>query len=105
MIRDWDPITEYLADLTDLAGNREGESSLTLVADPGNGVAALTGPAALGAGGATVHVINAELSAAPEHTADPQHAENMQQLQRAVIERSADLGIAWGRRRRPARRG
>ena len=94
-IRDWDPIPEYLTDLTDLAGNRAGESSLMLVADPGNGVAALTGPAALGAGGATVHVINAELSSAPQHTADPQHAENMQQLQRAVIERSADLGIAW----------
>ena len=94
-IRDWDPIPEYLADLTHLAGNREDESSLTLVTDPGNGVAALTGPAALGAGGARVHVINAELSSAPEHTADPQHAENMQQLQRAVLERSADLGIAW----------
>ena len=40
-------------------------------------------------------MINAELSSAPEHTADPQHAENMQQLQRAVLERSADLGIAW----------
>ena len=94
-IRDWDPIPEYLADLTNLAGNREAEASLTLVADPGNGVAALTGPAALGAAGARVHVINAELSSAPEHTADPQHAENMQQLQRAVLERSADLGIAW----------
>ena len=94
-IRDWDPIPAYLTDLTNLAGNRGAEASLTLVADPGNGVAALTGPAALGAGGATVGVINAELSAAPEHTADPQHAENMQQLQRAVLERSADLGIAW----------
>ena len=81
-IRDWDPIPEYLADLTNLAGNRAGESSLTLVADPGNGVAALSGPAALGAGGATVDVINAELSAAPQHTADPQHAANMQPLQR-----------------------
>ncbi len=94
-IRDWDPIPEYLADLTNLGGNREGESSLTLVADPGNGVAALNGPAALGAGGATVHAINAELSSAPQHTADPQHAANMQQLQRAVLQQSADLAIAW----------
>lgn len=88
----WNPADDYLSDL---AAARGGERGLRIAADPGNGVAVLTGPAALAAGGASVEVINAELTAEPAHAADPQHAENVEPLRRHVLERGADLGFAW----------
>ncbi len=88
----WNPIPDYLADLAAAGGST---ALLTIAADPGNGVAALTGPAALRAGGARVEVINGELDAAPAHTADPQHAQHVEPLRRFVRRLGADLGFAW----------
>ena len=88
----WDPIPEYLAGL---AETHERVDGLRVVVDPGNGVAALTGPAALSALGAEVKVINGELAAEPSHPADPQHAENVEPLKRAVRDSGAAIGFAW----------
>ena len=91
-LAEWDPIPEYLAGL---AETNERVDGLRVVVDPGNGVAALTGPAALSALGARVEVINGELAAEPSHPADPQHAENVEPLRRAVRDSGAAIGFAW----------
>ncbi len=88
----WDPIPEYLAGLAQSAERIDG---LRVVVDPGNGVAGLTGPAALSALGARVEVINGELAVEPSHPADPQHAENVGQLRRAARDSGAAIGFAW----------
>ena len=88
----WDPIPEYLAGLAETDERVDG---LRVVVDPGNGVAALTGPAALSALGAEVKVINGELAAEPSHPADPQHTGNVEPLQRAVRDAGAAIGFAW----------
>ena len=88
----WDPIPEYLAGLAETDERVDG---LRVVVDPGNGVTALTGPAALSALGARVEVINGELAAEPSHPADPQHAENVEPLRRAVRDSGAAIGFAW----------
>ncbi len=88
----WDPIPEYLDGLARSGGRVDG---LRVVVDPGNGVAGLTGPAALSALGARVEVINGELAVEPSHPADPQHAENVEQLRRAARDSGAAIGFAW----------
>ena len=91
-LAEWDPIPEYLDGLARSAGRVDG---LRAAVDPGNGVAGLTGPAALSALGARVEVINGELAAEPSHPADPQHAENVEQLRRAARDSGAAIGFAW----------
>jgi len=91
-LTEWDPIPEYLAGLAQSADRVDG---LRVAVDPGNGVAALTGPAALSALGAQVEVINGELAVEPSHPADPQHAENMEPLRRAARDSGAAIGFAW----------
>ena len=91
-LAEWDPIPEYL---DGLAETDERVDGLRVVVDPGNGVAALTGPAALSALGAGVEVINGKLAAEPSHPADPQHAENVEPLRRAVRDSGAAVGFAW----------
>ena len=92
----WDPLAAYLESLAvdkEWFGARlEG---LRVVVDPGNGVASLTGAAALEALGARVEVIHGELRAEPSHPADPQHAANVAELCAAVREGGAELGFAW----------
>lgn len=69
---------------------------LQVVVDPGNGVAALSGPAALDRIGCDVAGINLELDGTfPAHLPDPQDAETMTQLQDQVVQTGADLGFAW----------
>ena len=88
----WDPLPAYLDNLA-LDGERfEG---LRIAADPGNGAASLTGPAALAALGARMETIHGELRGAPSHPADPQHAANMAELCAAVRDGDAELGFAW----------
>lgn len=91
-LREWDPAPQYLASLAESGEHLDG---LRIVADPGNGVAALTGPAALAASGAQVETINGDLRATPAHPADPQHAANVEQLCGAVRDAGAALGLAW----------
>ena len=89
---EWDPIAAYLESLAEGGERLEG---LRVVVDPGNGVASLTGAAALEALGARVEVIHGELRAEPWHPADPQHAANVAELRAAVREGGAAIGFAW----------
>ena len=88
-----DPAPDYLAML------RERfllERPLRIVADPGNGVATLTGPVALEGLGATVVGLYTELlEGFPNHLPDPQEPGSMRDLAARVLAEGADLGVAW----------
>lgn len=89
----WDPIPPYVASL---AETYPLARPLRIALDPGNGVAALTAARALRACGADIITINDDPDEPdPPHTADPQHAENMQQLAGCVSTTNADLGFAF----------
>ena len=69
---------------------------LRVVVDPGNGVATLTGPAALQACGAQVVGLYTELlEGFPNHLPDPQEPGSMRDLAARVLAERADLGFAW----------
>lgn len=69
---------------------------LKVVVDPGNGVAACTGPEALRRLGCDVVGLNLELDGTfPNHVPDPQVAATMVDLQDEVVRTGADLGVAW----------
>lgn len=88
-----DPKPEYLAFLADQFGLGR---DLRIVTDAGNGVAALTGPAALRQAGANVFELYSELDGSfPNHAPDPQVLQNMADLGATVRTSGADLGIAW----------
>jgi phosphomannomutase len=87
----------YLRTLVDLSGIRP----LTVVVDAGNGMAGHTVPAVLGdtvlpALPLTVIPLYFELDGSfPNHEANPLEPANLIDLQRAVVERGADLGLAF----------
>ena len=69
---------------------------LRLVVDPGNGVAALTGPRTLREAGATVQGINVELNGRfPARGPDPHTPAALAALGQAMRDTGADMGIAW----------
>ena len=69
---------------------------LNVVVDPGNGVATCTGPQALRGIGCSVAGLNLDLDGTfPHHLPDPQDASTMAALQREVVRRGADMGVAW----------
>lgn len=94
-------LTEYarfLRGLVDLAGVRP----LKVVIDAGNGMAGLTAPAVLGdaAGLAPLPLdvvpLYFELDGSfPNHEANPLEPENLRDLQAAVVEHGADIGLAF----------
>ena len=72
------------------------ERPLRVVADPGNGVATLTGPDALRRIGCEVEVINGESDGTfPKHLPNPQDPATMVELCEAIPARGADFGVAW----------
>ena len=84
----------YLHSLVDLRGGRQ----LKVVVDAGNGMAGLTVPEVLGAPGLPIEVIPLyfELDGTfPNHDANPLEPENLLDLQAAVVEQGADLGLAF----------
>lgn len=88
----------YLRGLVDLSGVRP----LTVVVDAGNGMAGLTIPAVLGGEGGLeplplrVIPLYFELDGNfPNHEANPLDPANLVDLQRAVVEHGADLGLAF----------
>ncbi len=91
------PYAEYLRSLVDLSGVRP----LTVVVDAGNGMAGYTVPAVLGdkllpALPLTVIPMYFELDGSfPNHEANPLEPANLVDLQRAVVEHGADLGLAF----------
>ena len=69
---------------------------LTVVADAGNGIAGVYGPALLRRLGCDVIELHCESDGRfPHHLPDPEDPENVVDLQDKVVETQADLGLAW----------
>jgi phosphomannomutase len=82
----------HLRGLVDLTTIRP----LTVVVDAGNGMAGLTVPAVLAGLPLTVVPLYFELDGTfPNHEANPIEPANLVDLQRAVVDRGADLGLAF----------
>ena len=88
---------EYLRSLVDLPGSRP----LKIVVDAGNGMAGLTTPAVLG--DALLPKLPLEIvplyfeldGSFPNHPANPLEPANLRDLQAAVVEHGADIGLAF----------
>lgn len=82
----------YLRSLVDLSGIRP----LTVVVDAGNGMAGHTVPAVLGELPLRTVPLFFDLDGTfPNHPADPINPDNLVDLQRAVRENGADIGLAF----------
>ncbi len=88
----------FLRTLVDLRGNRH----LKVVVDAGNGMGGHTVPAVLGTDGGLeplpleVVPLYFELDGTfPNHEANPLEPENLRDLQKAVVEHGADIGLAF----------
>jgi phosphomannomutase len=87
----------YLRQLVDLSGSRP----LTVVVDAGNGMAGYTVPAVLGDAALeslplTIVPLYFELDGSfPNHEANPLEPANLVDLQKAVVEARADIGLAF----------
>ena len=88
----------YLRSLVDLSGIRP----ITIVVDAGNGMGGHTVPAVLGTGAGlpelpiTIIPMYFELDGSfPNHEANPLEPANLVDLQKAVVEHGADLGLAF----------
>ena len=94
-IRDADMLADYVAhlhSLVDLSAIRH----LTVAVDAGNGMAGRTAPAVLDGLPLTVEPLFFELDGTfPNHEANPIEPENLRDLQRAVTQQHADLGLAF----------
>lgn len=83
---------DFLRSLVDLRGGRR----LTVVVDAGNGMAGHTVPAVLEDLPLTVVPLYFELDGTfPNHEANPLDPKNLVDLQKAVVEHRADLGLAF----------
>ncbi|MCU1567083.1 MAG: phosphomannomutase/phosphoglucomutase [Pseudarthrobacter sp.] len=88
---------EYLRKLVDLSGSRP----LKVVVDAGNGMAGLTTPAVLGDSllpklPLDIVPLYFELDGSfPNHPANPLEPENLRDLQAAVLQHGADIGLAF----------
>ena len=83
---------EYLKKLVDLSAIRP----LTVVVDAGNGMAGYTVPKVFEGLPLTLVPLYFELDGTfPNHEANPIEPENMRDLQRAVVEHRADIGLAF----------
>jgi phosphomannomutase len=81
----------YLHELAPVTGRR-----LRVVVDAGNGMAGLTAPAVLGPLDLDLVPLYFELDGTfPHHEANPIEPENLRDLQRAVVDLEADLGLAF----------
>lgn len=88
----------YLRKLVDISGTRK----LKVVVDTANGMGGLTVPAVLGTA-ANLPALNLEIipmyfeldGSFPNHEANPLDPKNLVDLQRAVVESGADLGLAF----------
>jgi phosphomannomutase len=90
-----DVLSDYAAFLHGLVDLREGRH-LTVVVDAGNGMGGFTVPAVLSGLPLTIHPLYFELDGNfPNHEANPIEPENMRDLQRAVLEYKADIGLAF----------
>jgi len=88
----------FLRSLVDLSASRP----LSVVIDAGNGMAGLTAPAVLGTAAGlpalplAITPLYFDLDGTfPHHEANPIEPENLRDLQRAVVDAGADLGLAF----------
>lgn len=84
----------YLRSLVDLRGGRP----LKVVVDAANGMAGLTVPAVLGTADVPVEVVPLYFDldgTFPNHEANPLDPDNLRDLQAAVVEHQADIGLAF----------
>jgi phosphomannomutase len=89
-----DVLADYAAYLHELAP--VGGRRLRVVVDAANGMAGLTAPAVLGPLDLDVVPLFFELDGTfPHHEANPIEPENLRDLQRAVLDHEADLGLAF----------
>ncbi|HEX5018288.1 MAG TPA: phosphomannomutase/phosphoglucomutase [Actinomycetes bacterium] len=90
-----DMLADYVAhlrSLVDLSNSRP----LKVVVDAGNGMAGLTAPAVFADLPLTVVPMYFELDGTfPNHEANPIEPENLRDLQKAVLEQNADIGLAF----------
>ena len=90
-----DMLPEYVAHLRSLV-DLSAIRPLTVVVDAGNGMAGLTAPAVLAGLPLSVVPLYFELDGTfPNHEANPIEPDNLRDLQAAVIEHGADLGLAF----------
>jgi phosphomannomutase len=83
---------EYLHKLVSVKGNRP----LKIVIDAGNGMAGFTAPAIFDRLGAEIIPLYFELDGNfPNHEANPIDPANLRDLQEAVLENKADIGLAF----------
>ena len=99
--REIDVIADYAAYLRSLV-NLSEIRPLTIVVDAGNGMGGLTVPAVLGTAAGlaalplTIIPMYFELDGTfPNHEANPLEPKNLVDLQKAVVEKGADLGLAF----------
>jgi len=83
---------DYLHGLVSFKGNRP----LKIVIDAGNGMAGYTAPAIFDRLGAQITPLYFELDGNfPNHEANPIDPKNLRDLQKAVLENKADIGLAF----------
>jgi len=94
-ISDTDVLPEYADYLKQLVP-LDGIRPLTVVVDAGNGMGGLTVPIVLDNPSLTIVAMYFELDGTfPNHEANPIEPENLRDLQNAVLENGADLGLAF----------
>lgn len=100
-VTDQDMLADYAAFLRSLVDLSEIRP-LKVVVDAGNGMGGFTAPAVLGTGAGLpalpldIVPLYFELDGTfPNHEANPLEAENLRDLQAAVVEHDADLGLAF----------
>ena len=87
-----DAYADYLHKLVSFKGNRR----LKIVIDAGNGMAGFTAPAIFERLGAEIIPLYFELDGNfPNHEANPIDPANLRDLQKAVLEHKADIGLAF----------
>ena len=90
-----DMLNEYVEHLFSLV-NLDSIRPLTIVIDAGNGMAGYTAPAIFARFNCTVIPLFFELDGSfPNHEANPIDPKNLRDLQKAVKEHNADLGLAF----------
>ena len=90
-----DILAGYADHLLSLVG-LEGIRHLKVVVDAGNGMGGHTAPAVLGRLPLTIVPLYFELDGTfPNHEANPIEPENLHDLQKAVLEHGADIGLAF----------
>lgn len=94
-IRHSDMLAEYVAHLRSLVDLSEVRP-MTVVIDAGNGMAGLTAPAVFAGLPVTMIPLYFELDGTfPNHEANPIEPANLRDLQAAVVEHQADIGLAF----------